>query len=486
MPKVEDLCTARVVFLPKTAQPSTPAEFRPIGISSVYVRLWHRILAARWTPTANLPELQFAFQRRDGVFEAVSSLHLVLRHAVESYSGLVAASLDLTKAFDTVSRFTIIRAAQSNGCPPPLLQYLSAYYESATVLLGDRRVRCGRGVRQGDPLSPLLFTLVMKEAAEGLPSVPFRAGQVVANYFAYADDLVLLARSDAELRVGLQHLVGRFASAGLQLNPAKSRVLRIAGNRHIQKTACDSSRFIFNSDSTIEALGPEDSLRILGVPMCWNGLQKINHLSLLKRCLDEVSAAPLKPQQRLEVLRVFLFPKYLHQLVCGNVSVSTLRAMDVAFRLAVRRWLRLPSDSSSAFLHAPIREGGLGVPSFRTTVVISKRSRIQHLLASPHAMVRAVGAWLWRSPVAALARRPLVVEGRTVVSRAEAHLAWTDAWRRTLDGRGLTSPDPVSVAWVRDPSRIFPRVFLRGVALRAGTLSNKVRASRGRPPSDVR
>ena len=48
------------------------------------------------------------------------------------------------------------------------------------------------------------------------------------------------------------------------------------------------------------------------------------------------------------------------------------------------------------------------------------------------------------------------------------------------DGRGTAVPDAASVDWLRNPQRVFPHLFIRGIALRAGTLPCKARASRGR------
>jgi len=82
--------------------------------------------------------------------------------------------------------------------------------------------------------------------------------------------------------------------------------------------------------------------------------------------LDSLTRAPFKPQQRLKALRCFLIPRFYHGLVLGRANLGRLRAFDLQTRAAV--WLRLPKDTSVGFFHASVRDGGLGVPSFATTI----------------------------------------------------------------------------------------------------------------------
>lgn len=59
-PVQEELTTTRVVFLPKRPEPATPADFRPIAISSAFVRVPHKVVASRSVLSAGIPDTQFA------------------------------------------------------------------------------------------------------------------------------------------------------------------------------------------------------------------------------------------------------------------------------------------------------------------------------------------------------------------------------------------------------------------------------------------
>ncbi len=215
-------------------------------------------------------------------------------------------------------------------------------------------------MRQGDPLSPLLFALVMREVTDAITSAPFHTKRLAVRYLAYADDLVLLAPAEHHVASGLQQLAVQLELAGLSLNPRKSRVLRIAASSRLKTAACDERGLSFRGQ-VIPGTGPSEIFKLLGVRFKWNGLVKENHLAGFNSDLQEISAAPLKPQQRIDLLHTFTVPRYLHQLVLGTVHNNTLR--NIAIRRAGRLWLRFPSDVSTAFLYTLIREG-LGFHAF--------------------------------------------------------------------------------------------------------------------------
>ncbi|KAF5405667.1 hypothetical protein PHET_00813 [Paragonimus heterotremus] len=104
------------------------------------------------------------------------------------------------------------------------------------------------------------------------------------------------------------------------------------------------------------------SWKVLGIPFNWKG--KLPTTAKQDACsmLRELSQAPLKPQQRVDILRTHLIPRLIHQLTLGVVHKKTLKAIDLAVKSSLRRWLRLPNDVSNAFFHAAINDGGLGIP----------------------------------------------------------------------------------------------------------------------------
>lgn len=202
---------ARTVFIPKKERATEPGDFRPISIASVFLRLFHKILASRLSGALELDFRQRAFLPVDGCAENVMVLATALDEAKTHMRPLYMATLDIAKAFDRVSTDAIIRAAAIAGMSTPFLEYLQDLYTTSYTALtfGQTSLlaRPSRGVRQGDPLSPLLFNTVVNEWLSSLtPDIAFRSGDLKVDAMAFADDVVLLAST----RIGLQKRLDEF------------------------------------------------------------------------------------------------------------------------------------------------------------------------------------------------------------------------------------------------------------------------------------
>ncbi|EEC11282.1 reverse transcriptase, putative [Ixodes scapularis] len=104
----------------------------------------------------------------------------------------------------------------------------------------------------------------------------------------------------------------------------------------------------------------------------------------LEELLERVKKAPLKPQQRLLVLRTYLLPRLFHRLILGPWSVGLLKKLDTKVRAALRSWLALPHDVPLGYFHAPVGEGGLGVVSLRASIPSMRLRRFEGLRFSDH------------------------------------------------------------------------------------------------------
>ena len=74
---------------------------------------------------------------------------------------------------------------------------------------------------------------------------------------------------------------------------------------------------------------------------------------------------PIKPFQRLYILKVHLLPSLVHKLIFDEVSLGSLNSADTSIRGATRHWLHLPNDVPKPFYHVPVNSGGLGILQLR-------------------------------------------------------------------------------------------------------------------------
>jgi hypothetical protein len=135
--------------------------------------------------------------------------------------------LDVARAFDSVSLPFLLSVLRQRGFGPRWLRWIAMLLRTAGS--AGAAFRHGRGLRQGDPLSPLLFVLVMDvvaamfraaEAAGMLPQLP--AG-IQHRVSLYADDVVVFARPSTLELQAIKGVLDCFEQAsGLHVNFLKS------------------------------------------------------------------------------------------------------------------------------------------------------------------------------------------------------------------------------------------------------------------------
>ena len=106
--------------------------------------------------------------------------------------------------------------------------------------------------------------------------------------------------------------------AGLKPNPTKSATIeiRVDGKRKKAVTGIESIVKLDNRD--VVALVSSPAYKYLGIGMASSRTVPKASVKLSKG-LENLTKAPMKPQQRMFVLRVHLLPQLYHELVLGGI-----------------------------------------------------------------------------------------------------------------------------------------------------------------------
>ena len=200
-------------------------------------RLLHRVLIPKVSATVSLNRNQRGFVLTDGCLANFFILDSLMGERTSARRGLALVSLDIRKAFDSVSHHSITRALQRTGVPEYLSSYIQATLQGAVTSFqvgrsSSRALEIRRGVRQGDPFSPLLFNLVIDELLDTLDSMtendcPFHSGPR-CRVLAFAYDLLLVGDDAKDVSKLFDTTSAFFDRRAMVLHPDKCRALVLA------------------------------------------------------------------------------------------------------------------------------------------------------------------------------------------------------------------------------------------------------------------
>ncbi|CAL7932861.1 unnamed protein product, partial [Xylocopa violacea] len=481
------LLESRTILLPKKHEAKMPGDFRPITISSVLVRVLHKVLATRMGQKIALDQRQRAFRNSDGCAENIFLLDTVLRYHHQAHKPLFIASLDVAKAFDSVSHGAVLTALRSAGVPKDMIQYLQYVYGNCTTRLECKDWRSDRirplcGVKQGDPLSPIIFNIIIDGLWKRLPKeVAADIDGVRINAAAFADDILLMASTEAGLQRLIDNAVQYLLQCGLSVNANKSLTVSLRSVPHVKKTIVDNNTLFTCNGLRLPALKRTDTWMYLGVPFSPEGRISSGSLEKLTDALVRLSKAPLKPQQRLFGLRTMVLPGLYHTWSLGKTNISLLNKADKVVRATIRKWTTLPHDTLKAYFYASLSDGGLGVPCLRWKIPLLRLKRLSSLGMSRQASARTPGNFLEKE----IQKQRERLNDHGVVRSSNSLLArkWSNLLYNSPDGAGLRESvrTPGQNSWIGDGTMFLSgRDYINFIKLRFNALPTRSRTTRGR------
>lgn len=469
----------RTTLIPKSgADLKTCDGWRPITVTSVILRLFNKLLADRFQQLDFHPS-QRGFTTIDGTLANTATLQSAIKSCRARLQPHTVVTLDLRRAFDSVSWSSVKRAMQRFSVEERIIGLVMDAYEGTTTTITCGGATTGllsvtRGVKQGDPLSPLLFNLVMDELLCDLHKLPpgLSFEGVDLTTLAYADDLVLFAGTPADAQSLVRRCQRFLEKRQMELNPDKCTALVVRLLPNAKKLYVATRSRLFVAGGFIRPITVGEQFKYLGFRYSFTGSEAPLSSGLVAE-LARVSRAPLKPWQKLVIIRDYLLPRYLYILQAMNITLKTLQGCDRSVRLAIKKTLHLPKSTPNSFLYAAQRHGGLGVTCFATKIPSVLVGRFRSL-------ERVADGWL-----AGALSTEYVVHRVGVLEDMVDHLGagagaeaafWAARLEASVSGNGVAAVGRCVAAssWISDPPPFWTgRDYVSAVLLRSNMLPVK-------------
>ena len=238
------LCGSVTSLLKKGKDPVSCSSYRPITVACTLSKLFEHLLLPYITKLALNDDNQFGFRSGLGCQHAHRALTSLLKDAHRTRRVLHFATLDLSKAFDSIFHTQAWTALCQRGVNPSVIHMLRFWYSHSYIRLksldnsyfGHIPVRCG--VRQGGVLSPYIFNACIENVLSKI-STTCLLGPSDISYLAYADDLLLISQTESGLARSVKSVTSAFHDIGLYLNIDKCEFLVFNGNNCSESLYCD-------------------------------------------------------------------------------------------------------------------------------------------------------------------------------------------------------------------------------------------------------
>lgn len=242
--------------------PRIPLHYRGISLiccsAKIYSSLLNNRLVEHLNISSSICDEQNGFRKDRSCTDHVFSLHTALDNHLCNNNSAYVAFIDFQKAFDCINRSYLFSKILNNTIDGKVYWAIKSIYTDnlACVKVNNFKTdwfECNNGVRQGDTISPTLFSIFINDLADEINSLNkgINIGNSQISILMYADDVVLLANSEEDLQSMLDTLHSWSTTWLIDINRTKSKIV------HFRKPRTTKTVFNFkigNRDLDVDSL----------------------------------------------------------------------------------------------------------------------------------------------------------------------------------------------------------------------------------------
>lgn len=383
--------------------------WRPIALLSTLYKIFAGIIFSRIISWVNENRLLHPFQKAiaetEGCAQHAFTITGIIEHSKSTSSTVKLAFLDIADAFGSIPHEYIFGLLERIGLHKSFVQIISNLYEDTSSVyhcngIISPSIKINVGVKQGCPLSMLLFSLAIDPVLQSLSSPFDFFGYVVAPFhipvLAYADDIAIISSDGNQLQTMLDRVNCIATWMGIRFRPNKCATLCIP----------DTNVDFFIGDSPVPKISSGESYRYLGVPIGnRNDQTPYRTLESLVKDFDTINKSFLYPWQKLDCYKTFLHSRIIFAFRTREVATRALRynskfaaygqqaiAADNKIRKIFKDILSLPLNAPSGYLYGPPNLGCVGLTSLENEKDIQNITHIFNMLSADCELVSHIAS----------------------------------------------------------------------------------------------
>ena len=353
----KELTEGVVTLLHKKGDPALIGNYRPITLLNSLFKAFTRILASRLNHVLPLiiSHSQSAIPGRF-IGNNIRFMLDVLEYSRINNRPLYVLLTDLEKAFDRINHDYLFSTLQRYGFGDTFVNCCKSLYKNAESVINvngslSSTVFLRSGVRQGDPLSPLLFVIAIEPLISAIMNDTRIKGFTLDNnttkILGYADDLAMFSTNSNDI-AHIEFWLDLFEKASAsKFNKDKCELIT-------NSEKCQSLFFLKQRSDL------DYSFRYLGLDVSFNScspwpamLEKVRRTAVL------FSKAHLTLRGKIAVANNHLIP--LTTFVAQLVPIPEKTTKEVLTCIRDFIWNGKKSKVSLEELYKPIELGGLGL-----------------------------------------------------------------------------------------------------------------------------
>jgi hypothetical protein len=375
-----------ITCLPKG---NKPREFlknwRPISLLNTEYKLLTGVLAARLKKC--LPDIisqdQKGFLKGRFIGENTRLVYDTMDYLKRKSKCGLLLLIDFEKAFDSVEWHFIKNVLKVYNFGEEFIRWYSILYnqaESCVINNGhaSKFFKLGRGCRQGDPISPYIFVLVIEPLAMSIKHNPKVKGIIIEQrqYLIgqYADDtFLLLDGNEDSLKAALETFKKFFRCSGLKINLDKTQAIWLGNMAGSEKKLCQDVKLKWDTEFVL-----------LGIRYSTleNNILQFNiesKLATIRNTLTVYAKRTLSLHGKVTVIKTLVIPKLIHVLSIIPYGMGTFIG---DFQRLIREfiWNGKRAKVSDIQLAQTTSKGGLNLTHLPTLVIALRITWIKRIL----------------------------------------------------------------------------------------------------------